>query len=396
MAEPEPFKKINIRNTEIAFANKTDAELKKMSQLFRLMSNNTLTKAMSSLGLIAIKLRLPFVRYIVKKTIYEQFCGGETLLECQTAIDKLYKHNALTVLDYGAEGKSGKEALDKVRDQTISAIQLAASNNSVPVVSCKITGIADDELLIKMQESSTLSTSDTMAVAKIEARLDSICSTAAELGVGVFIDAEESWMQISIDNLTEKMMKKYNHDQVIVYSTYQMYRHDKLSQLKSDYKKSRAEGYLLGAKLVRGAYMDKERARAKDLGYSSPIHKDKVSTDTDFNAGVQFCIEHYQHIGSCCASHNEKSNLHQANLIEQMGIDKKNSHLNFCQLYGMSDHLTFNLADAGYNVAKYVVYGPVKETVPYLIRRAQENASVTGEMGRELELISAEIKRRKL
>lgn len=394
MAEPEPRSPINFTNTEIAFANKSDKELRKTHRLFRLMSSNVLTKLMSSLGLVAVKYNIPLARYIVKQTIYSQFCGGETLLDCQGAIDKLNQHNALTILDYGAEGKSGEDELDAVMLQTISAIELAASNNSVPVVSCKITGLADNELLVKLQTDEHLTKSDQYHYDKLISRLDQISSTAHELGVGVFIDAEESWMQITIDRLTTMMMEKYNHDQVIIYNTYQLYRHDKLEQLKQDYKIAKEKGYFLGAKLVRGAYMEKERNRAEEMGYPSPIHKDKAAVDRDFDEAVRFCVEHYEDIGSCCASHNEKSNLYQAERIERLGIDKSHRHLNFCQLYGMSDHITFNLAEAGYNVAKYVVYGPVKEVIPYLIRRAQENTSVTGEMGRELMLIDKEVKRR--
>lgn len=396
MADPEPNSKINFDNTEIAFANKSNKELKKTSRLFKLMSNSMLTKLLSSVGLFTVKYNLPFARYAVKQTIYEQFCGGETLLDCQSAIDKLYENNALTILDYGAEGKSTPEEHDEVKDQIIQSVKLAAANNSVPVVVCKLSGMADNGLLERLQESDTRSEEDQKDYDKLYARLDEICESGNELGVGIFIDAEESWMQVTIDNLAIEMMSKYNKEKVIVFNTYQLYRHDKLAQLKADYRKSQKEGYLFGVKFVRGAYMDKERNRAEEVGYDSPIQIDKASTDADYNDTIKFCIENYETIGSCCATHNEKSSLYQAELIEKMGIDKTHPHLNFSQLFGMSDQITFNLASAGYNVAKYVVYGPVKEVIPYLIRRAQENTSVTGEMGRELKFIQTEIKRRKL
>lgn len=396
MADPEPHPHINFDNTEIAFANKSNKELKKTSRLFKLMSNNLLTKLLSSVGLIAVKYNLPFARYAVKQTIYEQFCGGETLLDCQTAIDKLYENNALTILDYGAEGKSTPEEHDEVKDQIIQSVQLAAANNSVPVVVCKISGIADNGLLERLQESEERSVEDQKDYEKLYERLDEICKIGHELGVGIFIDAEESWMQITIDKLAIEMMSKYNREKVIVYNTYQLYRHDKLAQMKADYKISQSEGYLFGAKVVRGAYMEKERSRAEEMNYESPIQKDKAATDSDYNEAIKFCVKNYETIGSCCATHNEKSSLYQAELIEEMGLDKTHPHLNFSQLYGMSDQITFNLASAGYNVGKYVVYGPVREVIPYLIRRAQENTSVTGEMGRELKFIQTEMKRRKL
>lgn len=396
MAEPEAFSQIDIRDTEIAFANKTNKELKKTQRLFKLMSNNLLTKLLSTVGLYAVKYNLPFARFTVKQTIYEQFCGGENLIDCQFAIDKLHQNNALTILDYGAEGKSDADEHDLVRDQIIESVKLAASNNSVPVVVCKISGIADNQLLIKMQSGNALNAADEAAKQILIERLDDICKIAHELSVGIFIDAEESWMQVSIDNLALEMMRRYNTEKVIIYNTYQMYRHDKFAQLKSDYEMIHNEGLMFGVKLVRGAYMDKERDRAEEKGYPSPIHATKLEVDQDFDDALRYCVERYESMGSCCASHNEKSNLYQAELIEQMGLDKSHPHLNFCQLYGMSDHISFNLAEAGYNVAKYVVYGPVKEVIPYLIRRAQENTSVTGEMGRELELISKEVKRRRL
>jgi len=355
-----------------------------------------LTKLLSSIGLFAVKYNFPFARYAVKSTIYAQFCGGETLLDCQAAIDKLYENNALTILDYGAEGKSTPEEHDEVKEQIIQSVKLAAANNSVPVVVCKLSGMADNALLERLQQNEDWSDTDRDDYDKLYQRLDEICQSGNELGVGVFIDAEESWMQITIDKLAIEMMSKYNRENVIVYNTYQLYRHDKLAQMKADHRKSIDEGYLFGTKFVRGAYMEKERSRAEEMGYPSPIQKDKTSTDKDYNEAIKYVVENYETIASCCATHNEKSSLYQAELIEELGIDKAHPHLNFSQLYGMSDQITFNLANAGYNVAKYVVYGPVKEVIPYLIRRAQENTSVTGEMGRELKFIQTEIKRRKL
>jgi len=396
MGEPEPSKSINFTNTEIAFSTKTDSELKKMGRLFSLMNKKTLVTIGSKLGLVAMKLRLPFVNYIVKNTIFEQFCGGENLLDCQDAIDRLYKNNSLTILDYGAEGKSNEDELNHVMEETIRAIEFAASNVSVPVISTKFTGMVDNDILIKLQNNEDLSTGEQREYQMLVERVDRVCSRASELQVGIFVDAEESWMQEPIDALVLEMMSKYNHGKAIVYNTYQMYRHDKLAQLKEDHKLAIEKGFVFGAKLVRGAYMEKERARAIEQGYPSPIQPDKKATDIDFDAGIAYCIRNYENIASCCASHNAESNKKQAALIDKLGLDKEHPHFNFCQLYGMSDFITFNIGKAGYNVAKYVPYGPIRDVVPYLIRRAQENASVTGEMSRELSLIKSELKRRGL
>jgi len=397
MTDPEPKSSaLDFSNTSIAFSKKTDKQLKQSAMLFRMMNNPFLTGIGTSLALLAIKLRIPFTNTIIRKTIFRQFCGGENLLDCQDAIDNLYEHNALTILDYGAESKSSEEELDFVMEETIRAIELAASNNSVPVVSTKITGLGDNDLLIKIDAGKTLSEKEKEDYDKLLARVDKICAQAHELGVGVFVDAEESWMQEAIDAIVYTMMEKYNKKNVIVFNTYQLYRHDKLAQMKADYKQAISKDYMLGAKIVRGAYMEKERARATEQNYPSPIHMDKPSVDKDFDEAVQFCVENYRNMGSCCATHNVKSNMLQARLIDEHNIPKDHPHLNFCQLYGMSDNITFNIAHAGYNVAKYVPYGPIRDVIPYLIRRAKENTSVTGEMSRELQLISKELKRRDL
>jgi proline dehydrogenase len=252
----------------------------------------------------------------------------------------------------------------------------------------------DNVILEKLQKKEKLSEGDQRKFQHLYERVDEICAKAQELGIGVFIDAEESWIQDPIDELVLQMMEKYNQERVIVYNTYQLYNIHKLAHLKRDHQRCLAKGVLFGAKLVRGAYMDKERQRATDLGYPSPIQATKADTDKDYNDAIRYCVDHVDTISSCCASHNAESNMLQAKLIHQKGIEHNHPHINFCQLYGMSDNLTFNLANAGYNAAKYVVYGPIKDVIPYLIRRTEENSSVTGEMSRELTLIDKEMKRR--
>ncbi|MBK8627725.1 MAG: proline dehydrogenase family protein [Saprospiraceae bacterium] len=394
MSEPDPNLKLDFSNTEIAFSNKSDKELKKTAWLFKWMNNQNLVKIGSKIGLFAIRFRLPFTETVVRNTIFPQFCGGETLLDCQSVIDKLYEYDTLTILDYGAEGKSDEDDLDTAMEETLKAIEMAASNNSSPVVSTKITGLVDNVILEKLHNKEKLSEGDQRKFQHLYERVDEICSRAKELGISIFVDAEESWIQDPIDDLVMQMMEKYNKDRATVYNTYQLYNIHKLEHLKRDHQKCLEKSVLLGAKMVRGAYMDKERLRAVEKGYPSPIQPDKAATDKDYDDAITYCMDHHETISSCCASHNAASNMLQAQLIHQKGLPHNHPHINFCQLYGMSDNLTFNLANAGYNAAKYVVYGPIKDVIPYLIRRTEENSSVTGEMSRELTLIDKEMRRR--
>ena len=364
--------------------------------MFQVMNNPRLVSLMSSLGLLAVKLRLPFHERLIKRTMFKIFCGGVTLTDSQEMIDLLGQNGALAVLDYGAEGKSEDEDLDLVMEEVLKGIRFAASNETVPVVSTKMTALAANELLEKMQSGELLSERLLLSKERLANRLEQIGAMAEELKVRLFMDAEETWMQDAIDDLVRDMMRRHNRDIVIVYSTFQMYRKDALARLKAEYALGQKEGYTLGAKIVRGAYMEKERSRAAEEGRESPIHDTKQGSDAAFDAAVRFCVEHYEDLASCAATHNLASNLLQAQLIDELGIEKNHTHLNFCQLLGMSDYITYNLAAGGYNVAKYLVYGPVRDVVPYLIRRAQENTSITGEMSRELGLIKKEMVRRGL
>ena len=386
---------IDFKNTEIAFSSKTNAQLRKAYFLFGLMNKAWLVRVGSQLGLWAMKVRLP-ITPIIRATMFEQFCGGENLDACQPTINHLADYHALTILDYGAEAKESEADFDFTMRETMRAIDLAAKNKGkIPVVSCKFTGMTRFELLEKLHRGEPLTAAEQADYKKACARLDAVCKHAYAQQVGVFVDAEESWIQDPIDALAETLMAQYNQARVVVYNTYQMYRHDRLQYLHDSYARATAGGYLLGAKLVRGAYMDKERKRAESMGYASPIQPNKAACDADYDAAVRFCVAHYTQIGSCVASHNQTSTQLQVTLMGEQGIAAQHPHLNFCQLYGMSDHLTFNLGNAGYNSAKYLVYGQVREVFPYLVRRAQENASITGDMSRELSFLTAEVKRRR-
>ena len=387
---------VDFNNTEIAFSHKSNSELKRTAWLFRLMNKQWLVDAGSNVGLWLSNVGIRIFNPIVKATIFRQFCGGTSLENSADAIDHLVQRHTLSVLDFGAEAKSKEEDFDRTLEENLRAIDFAGSREGVPVVSSKVTALASDEILEKVQSKEKLTPEEEAAFQRVRKRLDTLCKRAGEKNIAVFFDAEETWIQDTIDMLVKEMMEKYNRTHVVAYHTYQMYRKDKWQSLQDDYKEAQAKNYILGAKIVRGAYMEKERKRAEEFGYASPIHETKEDTDRDYNLAVRFLVDHYQQLASCNASHNQYSNQLQAELIAEKGIPRNHPHLNFCQLYGMSDHITFNLAQAGFNVAKYVVYGPVKDVFPYLIRRAQENTAVTGEMSRELSLIMGEIRRRGL
>ena len=387
---------IDFSNTEIAFAPRANRELRRSARLFRLMGNASLVDLGSRLMLMAIRLRLPLVRTIVRNTIFRQFCGGRTLLETKGPIGRLYDFGVQSIFNLAVEGKEDEQSFNKTMNETIRAIDFAGRNPGIPAVGVKITGFARFSLMEALQNGEPL-TKETRAEYKIILkRVDAICHTAAQRGVQIYFDADESWIQGSLDHLVTVMMRRYNRGKVVVFNTFQLYRKDRLQFLIDSYNLARKGDYLLGAKLVRGAYMVKERERATLLGYDSPIQESKQATDDAFNMALRFCVDNYRHLAFCCASHNEHSTRLLVELMHQKSIPFDHKHIFFCQLYGMSDNLTFNLAEYGFNVAKYIVYGPVREVIPFLIRRAEENTSVTGDVGREYQLLSKELKRRGL
>ncbi len=303
--------------------------------------------------------------------------------------------NIGSILDFSVEGKENENDFEVCMNETIKTIHKATNNANIPFCVFKVTGLASFELLEKVSSKTDLNTNEKKEFEHIYSRVDTICKTAYEAGVCIFMDAEESWIQDAIDNLANTMMTRYNKQKPIVYTTFQLYRTDRFQYLKQALQLANKENYFLGAKLVRGAYMEKERERALENNYPSPIHEYKSNTDTDYNNALLFCVENIHKIAFCAASHNEKSTLYLVELMEEKKIQKNNVHVFFAQLLGMSDHISYNLSNAGYNVAKYVPYGPIKEVVPYLIRRAQENTFVNGQTGRELGLIIKEKERRK-
>lgn len=338
--------------------------------------------------------RLP-IKGLIKNTIYAQFCGGETIEESQPTINELANFGIGTILDYSVEGAEDETSFEYTTQEIIKTIHKSKGNKDIPFCVFKPTGLAKTKLLEKIQTGAALSEKEKIEWQAVKERVNRICSEAYAHDVRLFLDAEESWIQDPIDQLAYEMMAMYNKEQVIIYNTFQMYRHDMLKNMKQAHQQAMADGYQLGVKMVRGAYMEKERERAQEFGYPSPIQPDKASTDRDFNAALLYCIENIDTISLCSGSHNEDSNYYLAELMAKHKLPANDERIYFAQLYGMSDNISFNLALAGYNVAKYVPYGPVKSVMPYLFRRAEENTSIAGQTSREFTLVKKELTRRK-
>ncbi|WP_276132151.1 proline dehydrogenase family protein [Polluticoccus soli] len=382
-------------NTEIAFRYRNDAELRRARFLFSSMGSPFLTKIGMALTQFAIDWRLP-VKGIIKSTIFNQFCGGETMQEAADTANVLGKYGVGVILDYGVEGKESEEEFDKAVPEFIKAIKYAASQKTIPFISLKVTGFARFALLEKIHAEGELSTAEREEWKRVQKRVDDICTEASLYNIMVLVDAEETWIQEPVNILTDAMMEKFNRKRVVIFNTFQMYCHGTLSYLRDALAKAEKKGYLLGAKLVRGAYMEKERARALEMDYPSPIQPDKASTDRDYNAAVLFCLENLSKLAVFIGTHNERSCMEAVKYMNAHHLQAGDKRVWFSQLFGMSDNISFNLANAGYNVAKYLPYGPVKDVLPYLMRRAQENTSVKGQTGRELSLINKEMTRRRL
>ncbi|TDG36545.1 proline dehydrogenase [Pedobacter changchengzhani] len=385
----------NFDNTEIAFKQKSNGELKKAFWLFKIISSNFLTKVGPAITNFFLNIGLP-VQGAIKATIFQQFCGGETIGECDKAITQLANGGVGTILDYSVEGEDEEKVFDETCQEIIRTILRADGDKNIPITVFKITGIARFALLEKIDAKQELSIEEQAEFSKVHFRCELICRNAYEKQVPIMIDAEETWIQATIDELAFEMMRKFNRESIIVYNTYQMYRHDKFADMKADHLIAKADGYILGVKIVRGAYMEKERKRAEEKGYPSPIQPDKEATDRDYDESLRYCVDHIEEIAVVAGTHNEDSSRLLTYLLEEKKVRHNHPHVYFAQLLGMSDNLSFNLADSQYNVAKYVPYGPIKAVMPYLFRRAQENTSVAGQTGRELALIERELNRRRI
>jgi len=385
---------IHFDDTEVAFSYKSDTELKRANLIFSIVNNPTTSSVATKLAKWSLALRLP-VKGLIRSTVFKHFCGGETIDQSDKTAQNLFKFGIGTILDYSAEGEKNEEGFEKTDLEIVNTIEKAKGNPAVPFSVFKTTGLAAFDLLEKVHSKEKLSKDESEAWERVRQRVDRICKKGFENDVPVLIDAEDSWIQNPIDELAYEMMAKYNHKKAIVFNTYQMYRADMLGNLKKAIKTAAQQNYFLGAKLVRGAYMEKEAERAESLGYPNPIHSTKEATDDAFNQGLSLCVENRDRVSVMCGSHNEYSNQYLASLIEKHGLKHNDPHVWFAQLMGMSDNISFNLAKVGYNVVKYVPYGPVESVMPYLLRRAAENTSVAGQSSRELSLIRKELRRRR-
>lgn len=392
--------RLTFNDTETAFAYKTNGELKSARFLFGTMNYSWFAALGVRITPFLMKTGLP-IHGIIRSTIFKQFVGGESLEQTAAVAKKLGEYGVQVILDYGVEAKEGEENFDHARDVFIQVIEYAATQPNIPFISVKITGIARFGLLETLNSAPRLRSGihdnevEAAEWKKVWGRMYDICEKAAEKNIGVLIDAEESWIQDPIDRLSVEMMEIFNRgDKCVVYNTIQLYRHDRLSFLRMYHNIAQQRGFILGIKIVRGAYMEKERDRAALMGYPSPIQQDKSFTDGDFNTAVEFCIDNINDIATIVASHNEYSNLKAAELLNEKGIPHNHPHIHFSQLYGMSDNITFSLAKNGYSVSKYLPFGPIRDVIPYLMRRAQENSSINGQTSREVLLIKSELKRR--
>ena len=381
-------------NTEVAFAIKTDSELERAYFLFKMIQNEPLVRIGTAVTNFALNTHLP-VEGLIRSTVFDHFCGGVTEDDCMPTIEKMYTKKVHSVLDYSVEGKESEEQFDKAMHKTLKIIEFAKEKMSIPFAVFKPTGFGRFEIYQKITEKQELSKEEKEEWDSVVARYDAVSKSAFEKDVPLLIDAEESWMQDAADDLIEEMMRRYNKDKVIVYGTLQMYRHDRIDYLKALYKRAQEEGFYIGMKIVRGAYMEKERERAEEKGYQSPICVDKATTDKNYDDAIRFMLDNDK-LAVFAGTHNEESSYLLMQLAEKQNIAKNDTRLWFGQLYGMSDHISFNLANQGYNVAKYLPFGPVRDVMPYLIRRAEENTSVAGQTSRELKLLKTERKRRKL
>ena len=384
-----------FENTSTAFALKTDSELERAYFLFKMISNEPLVRIGTAMTNFALKAHLP-VDGLIRATVFDHFCGGINEKDCMSVVHKMWDKGVCSILDYSVEGKDDEDPLDHCLAKVLDILDFVKKEEGIPFAVFKPTGYGRLSLFKKIGEGKSLSKTEEDEWARVVNRFDTTCKKAHDLGVSLLIDAEESWMQNAADDLVEQMMRKYNKDKTIVFNTLQMYRWDRMEFLMKLHRTAKEEGFMVGVKAVRGAYMEKENERAEEKGYKSPICTSKEETDTNFDNCVNYVLEHLDGMSLFAGTHNEESSHQLIQLLDEKGVAKDDQRIWFGQLFGMSDHISFNLAEHGYNVAKYLPFGPVRDVMPYLIRRAEENTSVAGQTSRELALIKKERKRRKI
>jgi proline dehydrogenase len=386
---------LDFQDTATAYADKSDAEMKQKHRVFKMMNSPLLNALGTTMAKWSLSFGLP-VQGVIRSTVFEQFCGGETIEDCEPTIRRLAASRIGTVLDYSVEGRSTEADFDRTKDEIIRTIRRAKDDPAIPFAVFKVSGVAPLGTLERLSRKKKLDAKSQAKCERINNRIAEICEYAYSIDQPVFIDAEESWIQDAIDRLAEEMMERFNRERPIVYNTLQMYRTDRLRYLKETRRRAHANGYILAVKIVRGAYMEKERERAAENGYPSPIHVDKAATDDDFDAALEYCLKHIDDMAFVAATHNEASTAYLVRRMHELNIAPEHRHVSFSQLYGMGDNISYVLAKHGYCVTKYVPYGPIADTIPYLIRRAAENSSAAGQVSRELVLIERELRRRGL
>ena len=383
-----------FNNTEVAFALKTDTELDRAYFLFKMIDSEPLVRIGTAVTNFALKAHLP-VEGLIRATVFDHFCGGTTEDDCLTVVDKMYTKGVSSVLDYSVEGKEEEAQFDAALEMTLKTIEFAKERAAIPFAVFKPTGFGRFYLYEKIGEKQALTVEEQNEWNRVVERFDKVCKAAYEKNVSLLIDGEESWMQDAADDLVTDMMRKYNKDKAIVFNTLQLYRWDRLDYLKKLHNIAKTENFHIGMKLVRGAYMEKENKRAEEKGYPTPICASKEATDINYDTTVIYMMENLEKMSIFAGTHNEESSYKLMDLMQKMNIAKNDNRIWFGQLYGMSDNISYNLAQNGYNVAKYLPFGPVRDVMPYLIRRAEENTSVAGQTSRELNLLKAERDRRK-
>lgn len=383
-----------FNNTEVAFALKTDTELDRAYFLFKMIDSEPLVRIGTAVTNFALKAHLP-VEGLIRATVFDHFCGGTTEDDCLTVVDKMFTKGVSSVLDYSVEGKEEEEQFDAAFEMTLKTIEFAKERLAIPFAVFKPTGFGRFYLYEKLGEKQPLTPEEQIEWNRVVERFDIVCKTAHEKDVALLIDGEESWMQDAADDLVTDMMRKYNKEKAIVFNTLQLYRWDRLDYLKKLHNIAKTENFHIGMKLVRGAYMEKENKRAEEKGYPTPICASKEATDINYDTTVIYMMENLEKMSIFAGTHNEESSYKLMDLMQKMNIAKNDNRIWFGQLYGMSDNISYNLAQNGYNVAKYLPFGPVRDVMPYLIRRAEENTSVAGQTSRELNLLKAERDRRK-
>ena len=383
-----------FNNTEVAFSLKSDTELDRAYFLFKMIDNQPLVRIGTAVTNFALKAHLP-VEGLIRATVFDHFCGGVNEVDCLSVVDKMFTKGVSSVLDYSVEGKEEEEQFDAALKMTLKTIEFAKEREAIPFAVFKPTGFGRLDLYEKVGSKVELTESEKAEWNRVVARFDKVCSEAHQKNVPLLIDAEESWMQDAADDLVAQMMKKYNKEKAIVFNTLQMYRWDRLDYLKNLHQQAKTDGFYIGMKIVRGAYMEKENLRAEEKGYPTPICESKEATDLNYDAAIHYMVENIDRMAIFAGTHNELSSYKLMEYLQELNIEKKDSRIWFGQLYGMSDNISYNLSANGYNNAKYLPFGPVRDVMPYLIRRAEENTSVAGQTSRELKLITAERDRRK-